>query len=140
MRATILAAATLLFVQMALGGLVSSNYAGLACPEWPTCNGGRWVPTWSGNVGLHVIHRLNGYALFLALFAAAVSCRREPGLGRLAALAVVFALCEIAAGIANVRLGIPSEITGLHSAFATALVLILALAVRDLFTRRAVSV
>ena len=46
-----------------LGGLVSSRYAGLACPEWPTCNGGAWFPSWRGAVGLHLLHRSNGYLL-----------------------------------------------------------------------------
>ena len=36
--------ALLLLLQLVLGGLVSSRYAGLACPEWPTCNGGVWFP------------------------------------------------------------------------------------------------
>ncbi len=33
----------LLVLQIALGGWVSSNYAALACPDFPTC-GGQWVP------------------------------------------------------------------------------------------------
>jgi cytochrome c oxidase assembly protein subunit 15 len=139
MRAAVLAGASLLFVQMVLGGLVASNYAGLACPEWPTCNGGEWFPSWGGSVGLHVIHRLNGYALFVALGAAAAICHRDRELGRITAVAVTFALCEILVGIANVVSGIPAEITGLHSAFAAALVLTLTLGVRDLFTRGPVS-
>lgn len=138
-RFAVLASAALLLVQMVLGGMVASNYAGLACPEWPTCNGGQWIPSLSGSVGMHVVHRLNGYALFAALAATAVMSRREPHLGRITGLAVIFAVSEIVVGIANVRLGIPAEVTGLHSAFGTALVLTVALAVRDLFTRRPVS-
>ena len=57
----------LLLMQIALGGLVSSQYAGMACPEWPTCNGGVWFPTWGGSVGLHLLHRLNGYTLVVCL-------------------------------------------------------------------------
>jgi heme A synthase len=79
---------------------------------------------------------LNGYALFAALATAAVVCRRESRLGRISAIAVGIAVCEIAVGIANVRWGVPPEITGSHSALATALVLTVALAVRDLATRR----
>jgi cytochrome c oxidase assembly protein subunit 15 len=35
-------AVALLVLQIALGGLVSSRFAGLACPEWPACSGGVW--------------------------------------------------------------------------------------------------
>jgi len=137
-RIAVCAAAALLCFQMFLGGLVASTYSGLACPEWPTCNGGQWFPTWRGSVGVHVLHRLNGYALFLALATAALVCRHEGPLARIARVAVGLALCEVGVGIANVLLGIPFEITGLHSAFAAALVLTLTLAVRDLVTRDAV--
>jgi heme a synthase len=34
----------LLFCQIALGGWVSSNYAGISCTGFPTCNG-EWIPT-----------------------------------------------------------------------------------------------
>ena len=43
----------------------------------------------------------------------------------------------IAVGVANVWLGLPPEITGLHTALAAALVLTLTLAVRDLYARSA---
>ena len=74
-RATLVLAAVLLAAQIALGGLVSSRYAGLACPEWPTCNGGLWFPAWQAGVGLHLLHRYNGYALLAALGAAACASR-----------------------------------------------------------------
>ena len=74
-RATLGLAGVLLAGQIALGGLVSSRFAGLACPEWPTCNGGLWFPAWQGAVGLHLLHRCNGYALLAALGAAAWASR-----------------------------------------------------------------
>ena len=67
------------FAQIVLGGLVASSYAGLACPDWPTCNGGLWVPTLDGTVGLHVLHRFNGYAFLGCLVGGiAVIPRRAP--------------------------------------------------------------
>jgi NADH dehydrogenase len=109
-QAAVAVAAALLAVQIVLGGLVSSSYAGLACPEWPRCSGGVWFPSLRGNVGLHLLHRSNGYAVLLAL-----------GLG----------LAQVAVGVANVWLGLPVEVTGLHSALAAALVLTLAYAARE---------
>jgi cytochrome c oxidase assembly protein subunit 15 len=138
-RRLVLASAALLLLQLLLGGLMSSRYAGPACPEWPTCSGGVWIPTWSGIVGLHLLHRLNGYALLAALVAAAAASRRDPSLRRLTGLALALGLGEVAAGVANVWLGIPAEITGLHTGLAAALVLALGLALRDIFTRTAPS-
>jgi heme A synthase len=120
-------AAALLAVQLALGGLVSSTYAGLACPEWPTCADGVWLPTWEGARGLHVAHRLGAYALVAVLAACAWLGRGVPRVGALARLAFGVSLLQVAVGVANVLLRIPVEVTGLHSALAAALVLLLAL-------------
>ena len=127
-RFWITSAGGLLLMQVALGGLVSSQYAGMACPEWPTCNGGVWFPTWGGSVGLHLLHRLNGYALVVCLGIAAWSGRRAPRLQGTTKLALALGMGQIAVGVANVLLGIPIELTGLHSALAGALVLTLTVA------------
>jgi cytochrome c oxidase assembly protein subunit 15 len=117
------AAAAVLFLQLVLGGLVSSRYAGMACPEWPTCNGGLWFPSWRGPVGLHLLHRSNGYLLLALLVAAAWALRADPRVGRAARWAAGLAVAQVAVGVANVRLGIPVEVTALHSLLAALLVL-----------------
>ena len=129
--AALLACAALGVAQMVLGGLVASSYAGLACPEWPTCNGGEWVPSWQGTVGLHVLHRLNGYAFGAALLLGAFALR---GTGRLASLALgaaALGALQIGVGIANVLTGLPEGVTALHSALAACLVLTLTAAIRE---------
>jgi cytochrome c oxidase assembly protein subunit 15 len=122
-RRLVFAFAALLAFQLALGGAVSSQYAGLACPEWPTCNGGSWFPSFSGGVGLHLAHRTGGY-LLLALGALLFGSARAwlPGRGVFAAPIVRVAL-QVGVGIANVTLGLPVEVTALHSALAALLVL-----------------
>ena len=122
-RRALAAVLALLALQLALGGLVSSRYAGLACPEWPTCNGGLWFPTWGGTVGLHLLHRTNGYLLLVALTGLARICRASPRLARWTRAAEGLAAAQVAVGIANVLWKIPVELTGLHSALAAALVL-----------------
>ena len=134
-RAAVIACAALLFAQMVLGGLVSSRYAGLVCTEWPTCNGGLWFPTWQGNIGLHLLHRLNGYALIAVFVWAFLAARSDAALRRFLTLLLALGLVQIAVGVANVRFGLPQEITGLHTALAAALVLTLTLALRDLYSR-----
>jgi cytochrome c oxidase assembly protein subunit 15 len=125
------AAAGLLALQLALGGLVSSTYAGTACPEWPACNGGSWFPAWRGSVGLHLAHRWNAYLLVAALAAAAWAARGVPRTGRLAALAAALGLAQAGVGVANVLLGIPVEVTALHSLLAALLVLTLTAALHS---------
>jgi cytochrome c oxidase assembly protein subunit 15 len=137
-RAAIAVAAGLLALQLALGGLVSSSFAGMACPEWPRCNGGLWFPSWRGNVGLHLAHRWNAYLLLAGLAAAAFAARSSPALRPLALLALALGLAQTAAGVANVLLAIPVEVTALHSALAALLVLTLTAALRAAFGKGSV--
>jgi cytochrome c oxidase assembly protein subunit 15 len=130
-RALVTASALLLGIQIVLGGLVSSNYAGLTCPDWPTCMNGEFIPTWSGVQGLHVFHRLVGYSVVLAIATAAFLGRRHPRLRAWLTTAAVLAGCQVAVGIANVLLRLPVEITGLHSALAAALVCTVGVSVRE---------
>jgi cytochrome c oxidase assembly protein subunit 15 len=127
-RGWLTAAGACLALQLVLGGLVSSRYAGLACPEWPTCNGGAWFPSLAGAVGLHLLHRTNGYLLVLLLLVAAAAARGQGAVGRVLALAAALGVAQVVVGVLNVRLGLPVEVTGLHSALAAALVLSLAAA------------
>jgi heme A synthase len=113
----------LLLIQLGLGGLVSSHYAGMACPEWPTCNGGVWFPAWGGAVGLHLFHRITAYALIVCLGVAALCCRRDVRLRGATALAFGLGILQATVGVASVLNGIPVELTGLHTALAAALVL-----------------
>ncbi len=135
-RAALVATAALLALQMVLGGLVSSRFAGMACPEWPACNGGVWFPTFGGSVGLHLLHRWNGTLLAGVVLSLAWIARREPGLRVAIGRAAALALLQVAVGIANVLQAIPVEITGLHSALAAALVLTISTATRAGFVGR----
>ena len=121
----------LLVGQLVLGGLVSGHYAGLACSAFPTCDGHSVAPTFSGLIGLHVLHRLNALALALACIGLVWVTR---GAGRVSSYAWVslhLVVAQIAAGVVNVLGQLPVEITALHSALAAALVLTLALVARE---------
>lgn len=130
------ACAALLVLQFALGGLVSSRSAGLACTTFPLCNGDALVPSLSGQVGLHVLHRLNAYAVALAFAALAWRARGSERIGRLAIVALAIVLLQVAVGVANVLLRLPLEITALHSALATAIAIATALVVREVVAAR----
>lgn len=124
------AVAFLLLVQMVLGGWVSSNYAGLACTHFPTCNGYQWVPTWEGLVGIQIIHRINGVLLLVAYASLAYLLSGKGRLGKLSALGLVLVLLQIGVGVANVLLRLPIWVTALHSGLAAAIVLVTAMCVR----------
>jgi cytochrome c oxidase assembly protein subunit 15 len=108
----------LVYAQILLGGLVASNFASLVCIDWPTCHG-EWFPTFSGIIGLHIIHRLGAY--FVALMAAMnwwVMSRNSHST-RLRGLArgLFFGVCcQVGLGIANVLLLTPPLIAVLHLA------------------------
>lgn len=143
-------AAALLVIQIALGGWVSSNYAGIACQGFPTCNA-QWWPALDWSEGFHLTqgvgpnylhgqlhaearsaiqmgHRLGALALGLAILALWARYRRERAMrGFLVALFLTYA-GQFSLGVANVLLWLPLWLALLHTAGAVALVLSLALA------------
>jgi len=123
----------MLAIQIVLGGLVASNYAGLACPDWPTCMNGEFFPTWTGIQGLHLFHRMFGYSAVLAIGLAAWLGRDHAGSGRWLVAAGCVAVAQVAVGIANVLLRVPVEITGLHSALAAGLICTMGVSVREVW-------
>lgn len=130
-RRAVWLAALLLMLQLVLGGLVSSQYAGLDCNDWPSCRDGIWFPSWTGGTGLHLLHRTNAYLVVAAIVGAFAANRRHPGVARPLRVAAVLVLVQVALGIANVLLGLRVEVTGLHTLVAALLALALAVAVRE---------
>lgn len=144
-------AAGLLLLQLALGGWVSSNYAGIACQGFPTCNG-QWLPAMDWSEGFHltqtvgpnylhgqlhadartaiqVAHRLGALALGLALLLLALRHWRERRLRPWLAALLVGYVMQFALGVANVLLWLPLWLALLHTAGAVALVLLMAMAI-----------
>ncbi len=122
MLAAFAAVTALVYGQALLGGGVSTNYAALACPDWPTCNG-QWFPRLDGAVGLQMIHRYGAYAVTLAIAALAIRARASAD-ARVRAggtLAFGLVLAQVALGVLNVFLGVPVWLSALHLATATAL-------------------
>ncbi len=125
-----------IFGQIILGGLVASHYAATVCTDFPTCNGA-WFPTFSGVIGLHIIHRLGAYALFAIALANLFFMVKKSGSLRLRKLGIgnfAMVLTQVGIGIANVLLHTPPLIAVLHLAMATA---ILSLAVRQIHFAKA---
>ncbi len=128
----------LLVLQIALGGWVSSNYAALACPDFPTCQG-QWLPpgnleegfnftqrvgpnylggkmTSEARITIQVAHRLGALLVTLALGLLVLrlwSVHR----GLAAGLAVAL-VCQLTLGILNVVLVLPLWNATAHNAMA----------------------
>ncbi|HYF57546.1 MAG TPA: COX15/CtaA family protein [Burkholderiaceae bacterium] len=135
-------ALAMLFVQIALGGWVSTNYATLACRDFPTCQGSLWpamdaagFEPWRplGRTGdgealpfaaltaIHYAHRLFAYAVFAAVGTLAWRARRVPGLERVGAGLLAVLALQLATGLTNIFLDWPLAAAVLHTGGATAL-------------------
>jgi cytochrome c oxidase assembly protein subunit 15 len=126
----------MVYAQVLLGGLVSSNYAGLACPEFPLCEG-EFLPTFEGLVGLQVIHRLGAYLVaitIVSLYLLASKNREQKWMDKryynICGALVIAVIVQIAVGICNVLFKTPPLITVIHLAVAAT---ILALVLRLLY-------
>jgi cytochrome c oxidase assembly protein subunit 15 len=137
----------LLWLQMALGGWVSTNYAVLACTEFPTCQGS-WWPTMDFSQGfelwrelgltadgqsigfaaltaIHYVHRLIAYVVLAVLAVLARRLRGVPGLRRPARWLAALLLLQFLTGLSNVVLGWPLLAAVLHTGGAAALAVVL---------------
>jgi cytochrome c oxidase assembly protein subunit 15 len=137
-----------LIVQIALGGWTSTNYAAVACPDFPTCQQSFWPPMdfrdafvlWHGldidytggvlanpaRVAIHVTHRFGaavaGTLLLLVGLLTAFGGTARPL--RLAGFLVAGAvLLQICIGITMVHFAMPLPLATMHNAGAALLVI-----------------
>jgi heme a synthase len=142
-RIGLLLVAALLVIQLALGGWVSTNYAVLACTDFPTCQGSWWPSmrfdqgfevwrelgmtsagdalSFAALTAIHYVHRLMAYVVLSALFLLAWRLSRFDGLRKLARWIAVLALMQLATGLSNVVLDWPLIAALLHTGGAAAL-------------------
>ena len=138
-----------LVMQIGLGGWTSANYAALACPDLPTCQG-QWWPNeidfaegfvmWRGlgvdyeggildapsRVAIHFTHRLGALVTALVLLGIALTTWRftSSTVTRNACLAVVLLLLvQISLGISVVWFGLPIVLAAAHNGVAALLLL-----------------
>lgn len=112
----------IVYGQILLGGLVAAHFASLVCIDFPTCHG-EWFPTFSGIIGLHIIHRLGAYSVFVAALVNYLLMRRAAPSSRLKKISLALILgvfCQVGLGIANVLLLTPPLIAVAHLALGVA--------------------
>ncbi|MEZ5706033.1 MAG: COX15/CtaA family protein [Burkholderiaceae bacterium] len=137
----------LVWLQIALGGWVSTNYAVLACESFPTCQGS-WWPTmdfshgftlWRGLgmtgdgqaipfaalTAIHYVHRLSAYVVFAGLGLLVWHLWSVPRLRALSKTLALLAAWQLVSGLANVVLDWPMMAAIAHTGGAAALVVAL---------------
>ncbi|WCL48501.1 COX15/CtaA family protein [Leptospira sp. GIMC2001] len=125
--------------QLFMGGRVSSHYAGLACPDFPTCYGD-WFPEMIGTIRYQMEHRILGYIVALSIFTALWIGIRNQFEGRSKILlqsAAGLIILQIVLGAFNVLYHLPKLLTATHTGIGvlTFIVLYLALVYRNLLPK-----
>jgi cytochrome c oxidase assembly protein subunit 15 len=138
-------ALVLLTGQIFLGGWTSSNYAALACPDLPTCQGRMWpemdvgeaFTLWRGlgrnyeygvldnraRVTIHHLHRVGALALSVFFVALGAWLWRRPAWRRHGQWLLGLLTIQAAIGISLVALQLPLQLAAAHNAGAALLLL-----------------
>ncbi|WP_353090427.1 COX15/CtaA family protein [Methylibium sp.] len=147
LRRGVFVVSLLAVLQIALGAWVSTNYAVLACSDFPTCQGhwwpamdfehgfsilrplgvgkdGDWLP-FAALTAIHMTHRLGALLLLTGLTWLVWRLAREPALRRFAAGLVGVAAWQVVTGVSNAVLDWPLLAAVAHTGGAAALVLLL---------------
>ena len=135
-----------LLLQTALGGWVSTNYAVLACSDFPTCQGQWWPPMsaqgfalwrelghaangqplpFEALTAIHYAHRSAAYAVLVLLGWTGWRLRATSGLVRQGQWLLALLALQFLTGLSNVVLGWPLLGAVLHTGGASALTVVL---------------
>ncbi|MGB2882705.1 MAG: COX15/CtaA family protein [Rhodoferax sp.] len=147
LRLAVFLALALLTLQAASGAWVSTNYAVLACTEFPQCQGSWWPQmdfshgfeiwrhlgfgqdgehiSFQSLTAIHFAHRLLAMFTLVLLALLAAHLRSVPGLRKLARNLAVLLLLQLATGLSNVVLDWPLVAAVLHTGGAGALIVVL---------------
>lgn len=148
LRSLLWLTAALVLLQIALGGWVSTNYAVLACQDFPRCQGAWWPEmdlaqgftlwrplghtpegapiTFAALTAIHYVHRLSAYLVLAAVLALAWALWRAGRLGWVSRALALLALWQLLTGLSNVVLGWPLVAAVAHTGGAAAMLAVLA--------------
>ena len=140
------AVAALSVMQVILGGWVSTNYAVLACTDFPTCQGSWWPPMdfdhgftvlrelgagkdggylpFAALTAIHMVHRIGAAVVFAAmgLLVWRLHADGHVSTRRWAHIVTAVAVWQLVSGLSNVVLGWPLIAAVAHTGGAAALV------------------
>jgi cytochrome c oxidase assembly protein subunit 15 len=150
LRPLAMTALILLVCQITLGGWTSSNYAALACPDLPTCQG-RWLPPMDfaegfnvtqeigpnylggqldgeARVAIHMAHRIGAVVVTFFLGFLIYKLYQNAGgreLRRLANILLFLLVIQVSLGISNIVFSLPLWVAVAHNAGGALLLLTL---------------
>lgn len=147
LRTQAMAALLLLFVQVALGGWVSTNYAALACASFPLCDGqlvpkmdfangftlwrdlgkttqGDYLPV-SALTAIHWMHRAFALIVVALIAWVALGALKIDGLRKTAQGLLIMVSLQFAIGVSAVFLQLPLVLAVAHNGGAALLILLL---------------
>lgn len=139
-------ALVIIFMQVLLGGWTSTNYAALACTDFPMCHG-VWLPEMNFKDAFHVYrelgqnangspltlasitaiqwtHRIGALVTFIYLGALALSVLKYWQLRHLGVLLIIALCIQVSLGVANLVLHLPLAIAVAHNMMAAILVML----------------
>jgi cytochrome c oxidase assembly protein subunit 15 len=143
LRGSVALGLVLVATQIALGGWVSTNYAALACTDFPLCQG-VWAPpmdfehgftlqrelgeTASGDLlpltaltAIHWVHRVMALIVTLYLGWLVLRLLRTPGYAAIGLAVGGLLVLQVSLGISNVLLSLPLGVSVAHNAGAALL-------------------
>jgi cytochrome c oxidase assembly protein subunit 15 len=146
LKLAIRGALLILLGQVFLGGWTSTNYAALACTDFPTCHG-VWVPEMDFKDAFHLVrelgqsanggnltlpalvaiqwtHRIGALITFIYLAALALKVINIHHFRNIALLLLATLLIQVCIGIANLVLQLPLALAVLHNLGAALLIII----------------
>ena len=138
-------ALVIIFAQIFLGGWTSSNYAALACTDFPTCHG-EWLPDMDFGTAFHWVrelgqtaagqplelsaftaiqwtHRLGALITFIYLSTLAVMLIKNERLKTFGIVLLALLLVQISLGIGNLVLHLPLALAVGHNMGAALLLI-----------------
>lgn len=135
--------------QIILGGWVSTNYASVACTDFPTCQGSMWPQmefdhafhivrnlgeTADGQLlsqasltAIHMVHRMGAVVVIAVLLSLIVALWRNAGTQLLAVGLTAVLTLQVLMGIGNVVMHLPLWLAVLHNGGAALLLITLVL-------------
>lgn len=150
-----------LLVQITLGGWTSTNYAALACPDLPTCQGEWWPETdfgtafipWHGlgidyeggilagpaRTAIHMSHRLGAMVALIVVGGLVLACLwpgRHRNLRCAGMVILGLLLLQLGLGLANVWWLLPLSVATAHNGGAALLLAALVILLQLLFRTR----
>lgn len=137
----------LIFIQIFLGGWTSTNYAGLACTDFPTCHG-EWIPNMDLKNGFNIfrnlgqtfegapisldalqaiqwIHRIGAVTVIIYFSYLSLTLMKYKQLRFESMLLLALIASQFVIGIANLMLHLPMVLAVSHNLIAALLVIIM---------------